>query len=254
MLRNDLPKASVFVATYNRVATNKYLLEECLESFLKQDYPNCELVIVNDHPKQAIVYDHPRVKIFNLSQRFKTLGEKLNAAVGFCSGEILMPCDDDDVALPNHVSDGVARLGEFSYWNPKGYFYIPATNKIQHPGAIGYSHNCSAFTKEAFEKVGGYPAISGPQDAAMDGKLRALNDTSPLVHAGPEEWTFIYRFGQHNIHLSAFSDTQKAYDDYEKQAKASGVYQLQPHWRYAYDDLAKRFVQEYQKRPSPIPA
>lgn len=242
-----LPKVSVFVATYNRVATNKYLLEECVQSFLNQDYPNKELVIVNDHPKQTIVYEHPNVHIFNLGIRFKTLGEKLNAAVGFCTGDILMPHDDDDVTLKCHISDAVARLGDFSYWNPRGYFYWPATNKVQHPGSIGYCHNCSAFTKEAFKKVGGYPSVSGPQDAHMDGLLRKLNDTSPLVHSGPSEWTFIYRFGQHGIHLSAFGDTEKAYREYEAKATSSGTFILNPHWRYPYEELCAEFARRWER-------
>ena len=49
----NLPFISAKCVTYGRVS----LLEEAIESFLKQDYPNsrCELVIVNDCPIQRLI-------------------------------------------------------------------------------------------------------------------------------------------------------------------------------------------------------
>jgi len=55
--------------TYGRVE----FLEESLHSFLIQDYPEKELVIVNDYPLQKLVFDHPQVRIYNLDETFKTI-------------------------------------------------------------------------------------------------------------------------------------------------------------------------------------
>ncbi len=52
--------------THGRV----HLLEEALNSFLLQDDPeDTELVIVNDYSHQRLIFDHPRVKIYNLYRR-----------------------------------------------------------------------------------------------------------------------------------------------------------------------------------------
>ena len=73
--------------TYGRYAGEEadhtVLIEEAVESFLRQDYLRKELVILNDTPGQVIEFDHPRVKIINWPERYPTLGEKRNAAATF---------------------------------------------------------------------------------------------------------------------------------------------------------------------------
>ena len=56
----NYPSISAKCITYGRVST----LEEAIYSFLQQDYPGeKELVIVNDYPKQKLIFDHPEIKI-----------------------------------------------------------------------------------------------------------------------------------------------------------------------------------------------
>ena len=57
---------SCMMLTYNRFTHPIHLVDEALASFLLQDYLDKELLICNDTPGQAIVFKHPRVKIFNL--------------------------------------------------------------------------------------------------------------------------------------------------------------------------------------------
>jgi glycosyltransferase involved in cell wall biosynthesis len=242
------PKVSCICPTYNRVATQKYLLEETVESFLRQDYPNKELIIINDHPKQKILLKnpHPEIYIINYFERFSTLGRKYNHAINSALGELICTWEDDDISLPNRLSVSVDYIGNHKYFNPRSYFFLSG-DIFQFDGQ-GYSHNCSMFTKEAWKEVGGYPEVSGPQDAQMDGRLRSLNDTidgrDSLKH---KEWFYIYRWGVSNLHLSGYHDTQKVYDDYALQATQEGEYVLIPHWEQDYlkkvNDLINKKVE-----------
>ncbi len=233
---------SCICPTYNRAATRKYLLEEAVEAFLRQTYPEKELLIINDHPDQTIVFEHPQVKVFNLKQRFATLGEKYNWGVRQSSGRWITTHEDDDISLPGRLEDGVKKIAGYSYYNPKGYWYLDS-NGLHHLHPVGYAHNCSIYTRDAFEKVGGYPLVSGPQDAHMDGLLNSLKDTAPERAKGPKDWFFIYRWGVSNLHLSGFGNTQQVYDEYAKSATAHGTFVLSPHWRTDYVRLINQYIE-----------
>ena len=45
-------------------------------------------------------FDHPEVQVVNLPRRFRTVGEKMNAAVALASHDLLFVWDDDDLFLP----------------------------------------------------------------------------------------------------------------------------------------------------------
>ena len=73
--------------------------------FLQQDYDGpMEQIIVNDFEEQHICFDHPNVRVVNLKNRFETVGQKRNYAIGLCSGEVILTYDDDDIILCNHLS------------------------------------------------------------------------------------------------------------------------------------------------------
>jgi hypothetical protein len=63
--------------TFNRYPALGWLVEEAVDSFLRQSDENCELIVCNDAPGQTLRFDHPRVKIINARQRFPTLSHKL---------------------------------------------------------------------------------------------------------------------------------------------------------------------------------
>src|SRR5687767_6173689 len=139
-------KISAKCITYGRV----HLLQEALHSFLIQDYPEdlCELIIVNDYPLQKLIFDHPRVKIFNMAATFPTIGDKENFAIEQCSGDVIAVWDDDDIAMPWHLSN-VAK-----YWKPdtnllhwqKGVYYNePNITSITFIGNSGIVYSKSAW-------------------------------------------------------------------------------------------------------------
>ena len=228
-------KVSCICPTYNRIATNPKLLNETVQSFLLQNYDNKELIILNDNPLQTIIFDHPQVIVVNHNSRFPTLGDKYNYAINEIStGDYICCWEDDDISLPHRLLYSVKYIQNYSYFNPLGYWYTD-NEKIYYDHPIGYTHNASIYTREAFNKVNGYQSISGPQDADMDNKLRLLKDTSPItLKDRRKDWFFIYRWNISNLHLSGFIDTQKVYDEYEETATKSMEYVIEPEWYSDY--------------------
>ena len=68
-----MPLVSCICPTYNRPPSHKYLVEEAIESFLRQTYPNKEMVVVNDCPGQDLLCDAPDVRVVNVPERFPTI-------------------------------------------------------------------------------------------------------------------------------------------------------------------------------------
>jgi glycosyltransferase involved in cell wall biosynthesis len=75
-----------------------------LYCFLHQDYDNKELIIINDQGNVEYVYDDKRVIIFNLKERFSSLGMKRNFSKDKANGEFIFFTDDDDIYYSNHIS------------------------------------------------------------------------------------------------------------------------------------------------------
>jgi cellulose synthase/poly-beta-1,6-N-acetylglucosamine synthase-like glycosyltransferase len=235
----SLPLVSCICPTYGRPPAYQHLLEEAIESFLRQDYPNKELIVLNDCPGQELVCDAPGVRVVNAPERFATLGEKYNAAVDLAHGDLLAPWEDDDISLPWRLSLSVERLGDADYFNPQRYWFLDDAG-LHFDHDMGYGHNLSLFTRRAFEAVGGYPAISGAQDAVMDGALRSKVGCVQGVGHGQEElsrreWYYIYRWGVQPVHFSASAAPENLYEEVGMRPVQSGSFRLHPHWHVDYE-------------------
>lgn len=255
----NTPWVSCLMPTYNRCPERLWLVNEAVESFLKQDYPpdKCELIILNDTPGQVLYCSgYERVITVNVPCRFRSLGEKRNALVGMARGDILLPWDDDDISLPNRIKQAVERIWdgeEARYWNPRHYWFwneqadVNGKAGLQVPGSLGYAHNCSAYTRKAFQWVHGYPYVSGVEDRDMDYRLRRkfnMELVDGLNQLRPEEWSYIYRWGVSERHLSGIADTNQAYKDIGTRPIPFGVYPIEPGWRVDYVELVKEAIKE----------
>ena len=228
----SLPLVSCVCPTFNRPTEGMRLLEEAVESFLRQDYPHKELLILNDCAEQELVCDEPGVRVINLDTRTTSLGEKRNQGARLAAGSLIAPWDDDDISLPWRLSQSVAALGQTSYYNPKLYwFYDNYQGQLLGDQSTGYGHNLSLYTRAAFEQVGGYPAISLGEDAEMDTRLLALV-REDAVRPEPlpiEDWFYIYRWGISATHLSGRPD-EDHYADIGARTIATGTFTIAPQW------------------------
>ncbi len=101
------PLVSICITTYNR----SELLLKTLESALKQDYENFEIIIIDDHSDvsaQEVIESSniqlgSKVKIYR-NDINKGLAASRNVAIQVSSGKYFCFCDDDDYLRPNYVS------------------------------------------------------------------------------------------------------------------------------------------------------
>jgi hypothetical protein len=236
-IKRSAPLISCLCPTFGRAGSPwQHLLEESVESFLRQTDVDTELLILNDHPAQELAFDHPRVRVINQRERFRTLGEKYNALVSLAAGSLLAPWEDDDISLPHRLELSRERLGERDYYNPRRYWYLDR-NGLHWDHAMGVGHNLSLFRKRAWQAVGGYPVVTGSQDAEMDQLFTGHPRVSCRVEEEPlavPDWYYVYRWGASPCHLSGQPDMQGLYDSLGAAPAASGRFTLEPHWRADY--------------------
>src|SRR5262245_11132852 len=89
---SGLPLVSCIMPTNNR----RRFASAALDYFLRQAYPNRELVIVDDglDPIADLIPDDARIRYFNIAQR-STIGSKRNFACREAKGDIIVHWDDD---------------------------------------------------------------------------------------------------------------------------------------------------------------
>ena len=235
--------------TYGRVE----FLEESLHSFLIQDYDGeREMVIVNDCPFQKLIFDHPNVRIFNLTETFNTLGDKENFATEQCRGEIVMQWDDDDIALPNHLQNVKKWFVEGSdllHWQKAIFMNIPNIENISCVGNSGI-----VYSKRIWREMGGYPLENAGYD--MSFVLGIKNRSSNIILAEPpdDEVSWIYVWGGRGYHCSGMgTDTpdrpnvivrHSQHIESLRQQKMipEGDVYLNPHWKHDYNQKLKDFI------------
>ena len=116
---------SVLTITYKR----HHLLEEAIESFLRQELPpQCEMVIINDNAEVDYKLDHfKNVRIINHKERFSSIGAKLEWGYKQCKYNYIYRLDDDDLltpwALSSVMADINANPGHDIYRSNGMYFF-----------------------------------------------------------------------------------------------------------------------------------
>jgi glycosyltransferase involved in cell wall biosynthesis len=109
-----MTRVSVIIPCFNQ----GQWLEEAVSSALAQDYPDLEVVVVNDGSTDPVTcriiatISHPRVKV--ISTRNQGLAAARNEGVRNASGDYLLPLDSDDRIAPSYVGKAVALLDERS--------------------------------------------------------------------------------------------------------------------------------------------
>jgi len=249
MKNKELPRISAKCITYARVET----LEELIYSFLNQDYEGwSELIIVNDYPLQTLIFDHPKVKIFNLKETFSTIGDKENFAIEQCSGDLIAVFDDDDVALPNHLSN-IAKFwrpdANLLHWQNGVFYNEPNITKLMALGNSGI-----VYSKKAWEEIGKSPIENAGGDMTLVVAIHNLGrDKVVLADPPNEECSWFYMWGGRGYHQSGLgTDTAdrpnviKRHSDYIENLRQlgkipTGDVHLMPQWNKDYIQMLKDY-------------
>lgn len=250
---NDTPPISCMCLTYGRPR----VLEEAIESFLRQDYPGQkELLVLNDEADQQLVFDHPEVAIVNVSRRFRTVGEKRNAAAALCQYDWLAVWDDDDIFLPHRLSFSMKMMEEGKrYFKPSKALVL--NNGVLSGPKANLFYSGGLWHRSLYDEVRGHAHMGSGQDLEIERKFQELVPKKNYDKIKPEEIYYLYRWsGTGSYHLSGFGldgDGKKPGNEkvasYVAREKAAGRVpvgrvDLTPHWKLDYVSLASDYVEE----------
>ena len=241
----DSPLVRCVMLTYGRYMgegdkDHTILVEEALESFLKQDYPNKELIILNDTPGQTVHFDHPEVKVFNSKSRYLSLGIKRNEAVSKCSGEYVFVWDDDDIMLPWRLSQGVEWFCEFGhdYCGSINFWFSTPNSRYHTDAAPGTGAMCSAaYRKSAIDRVP-YRDMNSGEDQQL---LRDMRSARLRLGGGTcdqAEAAVIYRWDYLARHISGMAP-EIGYQRLGKTRYPAKDIYLNPRWQHDYVTATK---------------
>jgi hypothetical protein len=237
-------------------ARPKRLLEEAVFSFLRQDYEgDKELLILNDHSDQTVQFRHPEVTVVNLPVRFRTLGEKRNAAVALCKYDLLAVWDDDDIYLPHRLRFSVSKYDQTKRFFKPTRALVIDEGTVSGPKANVF-HSGSMWHRSLFNEVGGYRHMNGGEDADLETRFYNVIGPGKDYAIEPQDIYYLYRWaGTNSYHLSAFGQdghgktgVEKVLEFVQRQQDEgrveTGALTLEPYWasdyvRLADDHLAK---------------
>ncbi|MFI0348650.1 MAG: glycosyltransferase [Chthoniobacterales bacterium] len=218
------PKVSVIVCSYNGGQT----LEACLCSLKKIDYPDYEVVVVDDgstdHTKE-ILAGHSWVKAIHQTNQGLSVARNVGAAAS--TGEIIAYTDSDCMADPDWLFYLVGTLLSGNYAGVGGPNISPPAENWQQacvaaaPG--GPSHvlltdviaehipGCNmAFHRWAFERVGGFDPEYRKAGDDVDFCWRLQQD-GQVIAFSPAAIVWHYR----RFTLKAFRKQQEGYGEAE---------------------------------------
>jgi glycosyltransferase involved in cell wall biosynthesis len=168
------PLVSCIMPTYER----RRYVAHALQSFLQQDYPNRELIIVDDG-RDAIgdlAERLPNVRYFHVART--SIGAKRNLACKYAAGEIIAHWDDDDWYSPDRLryqvmpiiagkADLTGLENAFVLELPRGEFWT--TEPALHQRLfVGNVHGGTlVFRKEIWTQGLRYPEINLAEDAGL---------------------------------------------------------------------------------------
>lgn len=218
---------SVLTLTYKR----HHLLEEAIESFLKQELPpESEMVIINDNPDVDYIFDNPRVKIINHKERFPSISAKLEWGYKQCKYDYIYRLDDDDLlapwALKNAKIDIETNPGFDMYRSQGMYFFV---NNIYEKESSNIN-NGNIYTKSYLDRIK-WPDTSSGEDADITFHHNGTIYESKLKH------TMIYRWGMGTFHISGLGiqPNQVILDHADRVLdNTTGDIHLNPHFKNNY--------------------
>lgn len=192
------PLISVVMPFYNAHA----FIRETVESVLRQDYDNFELIIVNDGSVLPTVeellsgLDCKNIRVIN-HEKNQGLAQARNTAIDAARGDLIVPLDADDLIDPDFLSatwsvleshpDVSAVFTQVQIFGEISMLWIPEPTLLNLMCGIPVQSTL-LFKKELYQAVGGYSrSVVGSPDVdfwirvlACGFKLQLLE--RPLYH------------------------------------------------------------------------
>ena len=211
---------SVVTLTYKR----HHILEEAIESFLRQNEKDTEMIIVNDAPEVKYLLDDVdgRVKIINHTERFPSILAKLKFAFSFAKNKYMFRLDDDDLLTEFSLRDAKKAITEnpdFDVYRSEGHYFF-SNNEYQDRGSS--INNGNIYSKDYISRIEWID-----QSFGEDNWLTFFHNGK--IHEYPE-MSMIYRWGMSTYHISGMGDVkqEEMFQRVDNDMKESGIYHLKP--------------------------
>ena len=228
---------SVLTLTYQR----HHLLEEAIESFLRQDFlGESEMLIINDSQEVEYVFEHPKIQIINLKERFPSVGLKLRFGFSQCKYDYIYRLDDDDLLAPwalSHTWEDIIKYPDFEIYRSDGHYYFE-NNKFN--GISSNVNNGNVYSKKYLSRIE-IPDSSFGEDYAI-----TFNFNAKTYVSAHEKKTMLYRWGMGTYHISGMGElsnnainewADRIVETVAKEKDSSyekGVIVLSPHFKQEY--------------------
>lgn len=171
--RGEMPLISCIMPTADRPA----FIPLSVRSFLAQDWPNRELLVVDDGRDAVgdLVAGVPGVRYLRLSQR-ASIGAKRNLACAEARGELIVHWDDDDWYAPSRLSWQAAPIvagraditgleNRFTLRFPAGQFWTVGRGLHQQMFRGDVHGGTLMFRRSIFAQGVRYPEVNLAEDA-----------------------------------------------------------------------------------------
>ena len=163
----DTPLVTVVIPVYNM----EDFLPETLRSVLSSDYPQLEIIVVDDGSRDgsldvALEFAHQDNRITVISQPNAGVAAARNRAISVCHGELIFPVDADNTIEPSLISQAVSAIladPEVKVVAPQADFFgtrqglwkLPpfSLHLLAHKNIMD---TCALYYRKDWEKAGGY--------------------------------------------------------------------------------------------------
>lgn len=239
------PTVSCLCPTFGRV----HLLEEAVESFLRQDYEGPkELIVCNDFDRQELHFSHPEVKVVNCRSRAPNLGAKRNVTASYAKGHYFITWGDDDIHLPGRITRLVNEA------ESSGSPFVLEGHHIMFDGKAMRKNEFSTggahlVYRELYWGLGGIPEANSGEDLQFNDLVKTTLGLTTFTRctSAPQ---FIYRWGSDRPHISAVAqrteDKEACYATFydlasrlvDRGLEPEGQVTLNPRWSEPWDEMA----------------
>ncbi len=195
------PLASCIMPTANR----RGLVPQAIRHFLRQDYPNRELIILDDGVDSIadLIPLDERIRYLRLDQKF-SMGVKHNMACEMAHGEIIIHWDDDDWIYYQRISYQVRELQEQSVGTSmdtlcglsRVMFYEPRAQRAweyNYPGGRPWVLGSTFCYYKQFAERHRFPDMNEGADTVFVWNLQNAN-----VRAHPKHTFYVGTVHAHN--------------------------------------------------------
>ncbi len=182
------PKISVILSVHN----GQNYVQEAIESVLAQDYPNVELVLVNDGStdETAVVLHVFSDRAVIITQTNQGLGAGRNAGIRAASGDYLSFIDHDDLWEPGKLSQQMAVMNSAEHdlivFSHVQQFVCSTLNAVERSflrvpeePMPGFVAGAMLLSRARFNEVGEFFAINQVGEF-VDWYLRAQEKQIPV--------------------------------------------------------------------------